>query len=207
MPKGPIVTTIAENYGYFITASEGLQLPNDARQRSLQTWVPLPTDLKDRVASIVNNPDTDCASFIKMLVATATGISGKAFSDDPMKVFERVNSQGGLKLRNTSPYGGQATREGNKRVVHINPVLSSSDPRLIEHIQNAYAVTALNEIMHHARKSGVYDDRTLSRAIFTLLTPEQRAEHPLPKTSNVEVNSAFSQSIQAALSLAKWGSK
>ncbi|HEU4837636.1 MAG TPA: hypothetical protein VFS90_24615, partial [Pyrinomonadaceae bacterium] len=193
MPQGPTVTTIAENYGYFITASDGLQLPNAPVQR--QTQVPLPSDLKDRVAGIVNNQNTDCANFIQRLFAAVAGIKGDTYSDDPMKLFERVNRQAGFKLKNTSPYGGQATREGNKRVIYINPVLSSSDPRLIEHTQNAYAVTALNEIVHHARKSGLYDDRTLSRAIFTLLTPEQRAQNPLPKTSNVEVNSVYFHSL------------
>jgi hypothetical protein len=80
-------------------------------------------------------------------------------------------------------------------VVYINPVSSSNDAREVEHAQNAYALTALNELMHHASKSGFYNDRTLAQAIFTLLTPDQRAAHPLPKSSDVDVNSKYFHSL------------
>jgi hypothetical protein len=75
----------------------------------------VPSDLRDRVATVVNNPKTDCAEFIKKLIA-AVSIKGKAFSDDPMKVFDPVQSQAGFNLKNIT-YGGLSSREGNKRVV------------------------------------------------------------------------------------------
>lgn len=122
--------------------------------------MPLPSDLKDRVANVVNNPKTDCAEFIKKLIA-AVSTKGKAFSDDPMKVFDRVQSQAGFKLKNMT-YGGLTSREGNKCVVYLRPAAFTDDPRLVEHTNCAYAVTALNELMHHSRDSGFYSDRELS---------------------------------------------
>jgi len=56
-------------------------------------------------------------------------------------------------------------------------------------------VTALNELMHHAKKSGVYLDRELAVAIFPLLSSEQQAAHPLPQTSDVDANSAYFHSL------------
>jgi hypothetical protein len=48
--------------------------------------LPLPSDLKDRVANEVNNRNSDCGEFIKDLIAAAA-INGKAFSDDPLTLF------------------------------------------------------------------------------------------------------------------------
>ena len=88
---------------------------------------PLPTDLKDRVANIVNNPNTDCAEFIKKLIGN---LKGNAFSDDPMKLFERVENERGFRLGNTGKYAGLAGITSGKREVKIRPVGSTADPRL-----------------------------------------------------------------------------
>jgi RHS repeat-associated protein len=153
---------------------------------------PLPTDLKDKVANIVNNPETDCAEFIKKLIGT---LQDKAFSDDPMKLFERVEKEKSFRLGKTGKYGGLASITGGKRQVTIRPVSSTTDPRLSEHQANAYAVIALNELMHHAKDSGVYLDRQLARAISRLLLPDQLVAHPLPKTNDVDMNSAYFHSL------------
>jgi hypothetical protein len=129
----------------------------------------------------VNNPSSDCAEFIKRLIAKAEAIDGKAFSEDPLVLFDRIQRQAGFKLKNIS-YSGEANREGDKRVVYINPVSAPGDPRVVDHSQNAYAVTALNELMHHASKSGFYSDRTLAQAIFSLLTPREQQANPLPRS-------------------------
>lgn len=107
-----------------------------------------------------------------------------------MKLFDRIG-EAGFKLKKTSPYAGEAGRKGNKRVVYINPVSSSNDPRVVEHTQYAYAMTALHELMRHASNSGFYNDRTLALAAFKALTPEQQKQHPVPTSGKVEINSAY----------------
>jgi len=148
----------------------GMQL--DFEQNS-QHPQPLPTDLKGRVAKIVNNPKTDCAEFIKKLI----GKLRKAFSDDPMDLFKRVENGRGFRLGNTGKYAGLAGITSGKREVTIRPVSSTTDPRLAEHQAYAYAVTALNELMHQAKNSGVYSDRDLAKGIAKLLSPDQLAAH------------------------------
>jgi hypothetical protein len=155
-----------------------------------QNLLPLPADLRDRVASVVNNPNSDCAEFIKRLISEAQNIMGKAFSNDPLALFDRVQNQGGFKLKNIG-YSGLSSREGNKRVVYINPVSAASDPRVLDHSQNAYAVTALNELMHQASNSGFYNDRVLAQAIFRLLTPDEQKKNPLPRSSEADPNSRY----------------
>jgi hypothetical protein len=139
---------------------------------------------------VVNNPNSDCAEFIKRLISQAEDIRGKAFSDAPLALFDRVQGQAGFKLKNIG-YSGLSGREGNKRVVYINPVSASSDPRSVDHSQNAYAVTALNELMHQASNSGFYSDRTLAQAIFRVLTPGEQQANPLPRSRDADTNSRY----------------
>lgn len=178
--------------GYFDWVDD----PDEALEVFLQTGPqnsqPLPTDLKDRVANIVNNPNTDCAEFIKKLIGN---LKGKAFSDDPMKLFQRVENGKGFRLGNTGKYAGLAGITSGKRKVTIRPVDSTTNPKLSEHQAYAYAVTALNELMHHAKNSGVYTDRELAVAIFPLLSSEQQAANPLPTTSDVDRISVYFHSL------------
>ena len=157
-----------------------------------QNSQPLPSDLKDRVSNVVNNPKTDCADFIKKLIGN---LKGKAFSDNPMKLFERVQQEKGFRLGNTGKYAGLSGMPDGKRQVTIRPVDSTADARLSEHQAYAYAVTALNELMHQAKNSGLYLDRELAVAIFPLLSGELQAAHPLPKTNDVDTNSAYFHSL------------
>ena len=78
-----------------------------------------------------------------------------------------------------------------KHVVYIKRVSESGDPRVINHVQNAYANVALNEIIHHAAGGGTYSDRTLAIALFNTMTPAERLANPLPKTNNYEVNGRY----------------
>jgi hypothetical protein len=100
--------------------------------------------------------------------------------------------QAGFKLKKIK-YSGLADFIGNRRVVYINPVALSGaeDDRHLEHSRNAYAVIALNELMHHARKSGIYTDAQLAAAAFRLLTPDEQLKKPLPPSNNVEANSKY----------------
>jgi hypothetical protein len=175
------------------TNNEGNYLDWDERViQAPQNPQPLPTDLKDRVSNIVNNPETDCAEFIKILLGKA---NEKAFSDDPMKLFERVESEKGFRLGNTGKSGGLAVMTGGKREIIISPVSATNDPRLSEHQAYAYAVKVLNELMHHAKSTGRYDDRDLARAIAKSITPAELAAHPLPRTSDVDANSKYFHSL------------
>jgi hypothetical protein len=157
-----------------------------------QNTLPLHSDLEDRVNSVVTNPKGDCADYIKKLLAEVASNYGEAFSDDPSKLFNRVQGEGGFHLKKMK-YDGEANFNGNSRVVYIKPrTLSGSESdRVIEHTKNGYAVTALNELMHHARNSGVYTDRMLAEAAYNLLTPWGQFGHPLPKSNDVIANSKY----------------
>jgi hypothetical protein len=156
-----------------------------------QNTLPVPLDLKDRVSAIVNNPAGDCADYIKKLLAQAGTKYGKAFSDNALDLFDRVG-QAGFKLKKIK-YAGESDFNGNRRVVYINPgsLSGAEDDRHLEHYRNGYAVTALNELMHHARKSGVYTDAQLAAAAFRLLTPDEQLKNPLPRSNGVEANSKY----------------
>lgn len=82
----------------------------------------------------------------------------------------------------------------SENTVPMSFVLRSSirrGPRLLNHTLNAYAATVLSELMHHAKASGLYNDRTLTTAIFQLLTPEERKQYPLPRSNDVTTNSEY----------------
>ena len=78
-------------------------------------------------------------------------------------------------------------------MVYLKPMtLSGSESdRVIEHTKNGYAVTALNELMHHARNSGIYTDRMLAEAAYKLLTPWRQFANPLPEPNDVDANSKY----------------
>jgi len=162
---------------------------NRANPRNSQR---LPENLEEKVANVVNNPKTDCADFIKKLIGN---LKGEAFSDNPMDLFKRVEKEKGFRLGETGKYAGLSDMPNGKRLVTIRPVDSTADPKLSEHQAYAYAVTALNELMHHAKKSGMYLDRELAVAIFPLLSPELKAANPLPQTSDVYTNSVYFHSL------------
>jgi hypothetical protein len=93
----------------------------------------LPADLRDRVAKIVNKSDTDCRDYIKKLIARVSQ-TNKAYSDNPLDLFDRVQREGGFHLKNMSAKdAGKAGFTGGKRVVYIRPVFSYGDTRLDEH--------------------------------------------------------------------------
>jgi YD repeat-containing protein len=175
---------------YIGSFTEEVELSSNQKSAKLQNILPVPANLKDRIAAVVNNPKTDCAEFIRKLISEAQRIDGTAFSRDPLDLFKRVQDQAGFELKNIKN-SGEANRKGNKRVVYINPVSESSDPRVNNHSMNAYAVTALNELMHHARKSDFYTDRILAQALFKLLSPAEQQAHSLPQSRNEEVNSLY----------------
>ena len=166
------------------------QTTRNQKSTKPQTRLPLPSDLRSRVSSIVSNTAGDCEEYIKKLLAQVS-TNGKAFSDDALDLFDRVG-QSGFKLKKIKD-SGQTNFEGNRRVVYINPgtLSGGEDERHLNHDMNAYAVTALNELMHHARKSGIYTDRMLAEAAFQLLTPEERLNNPLPKSKSENANSEY----------------
>src|SRR6185369_6814270 len=58
-----------------------------------QNSLPLPRDLKSKVANIINNPKYDCAAYIKQLLAAT---QGTVESDDAITLYERVEGEGGF---------------------------------------------------------------------------------------------------------------
>jgi hypothetical protein len=167
-------TTGTRDFGYFETIPDG---PSFLTGIAPQQPVRLPSNLRDLVAKRVNNPATHCGEFISELIAEAGRINGKAYSTDLMANFDRIQREAGFKLKEQDDKG-TANFEGNKRVVYIKPVSTSSDPRRIANVQTNYAGTALNEVIHHAKDSGVYGDRTMARAIFNILPPAEQKSNP-----------------------------
>ena len=162
------------------------------QNRGRSTRLPLPTDLKARVMDIVNNPTTRCLEFIANLLAAAA-IDGEPFSYNVSDLFDRVGNQAGFRLKKMEN-AGEANRRGNKRVIYVNPVPATgleNDPRGLNHTLNGYAATVLVELMHHAKASGLYSDRTLAKALFSLLTPQERIAYRLPRTDDIMTNSDY----------------
>jgi RHS repeat-associated protein len=158
------------------------------------TPVPLPLDLKDRVAARVNNPARDCADLVRRIIDEASRLSRvQAYSNNPLTIFDRIQDEGGFHLAVMKDSGQADFTLRGKRVVYINQVYESPDnARAINHVQNAYANTALNEIMHHAASGGsVYNDRTLARALFNTMTRVEQAANQLPKNSDKTVNGRY----------------
>jgi hypothetical protein len=159
----------------------------------------MPSDLRDRVANRVNNPATDCGQFIKKVLDEAARIKGKkkGFYDDPLAIFDRVQKQGGFHLASQGNWDGLSTfTVGGTRIVYIKQTSQPDDPRLINHSQNYYANIALNEIMHQAAEgNGLYSHGTLDTALFNVMSPAERAAHPLPTTSDDEVKGRYFHSF------------
>jgi YD repeat-containing protein len=152
--------------------------------------LPIPVDLLGKVTAIVTK--RECADYIHELLSATAAIGGEAFSYDALDLYNRVQSEGGFKLKRLkADHAGEADIRRGKRVVYLQPRTIDKDPRVVEHTNNGYAVTVVNELMHHARKKGVYDDRTLARAAFSLLTREEQIDNPLPKSHDVEANSKY----------------
>lgn len=107
-----------------------------------------------------------------------------------MKNFDRVASQGSFVLKDVGSKG-EANFNGSNRVVQITPVALANSAAAINHTQNGYAATALNEVIHHSANSGLYNDRVMARATFNLLSPAQQAKNPLPKSDGLKVNSGY----------------
>lgn len=181
-----------QGYGGFLGGGGEVGMVIDPVGRvNPQSPVPLPSDLKDRVANRVNNPATDCGEFIKKVINEAARLRGKAYSDDPLAIFDRIQGEGGFHLRVMKNSGESNFTSGGKRLVYINQASGGGDPRIINHVQNAYANVALNEIMHQAASGGMYSDRTLARALFNSLNPAEQLANPLPKSNGVEVNGRY----------------
>ena len=155
--------------------------------------VPLPGDLRDRVAARVNNPKSDCADFMKRLIAEAARIDGKAFNygSDLMNLSDRVQNGGGFNLRQQVDKGNAGFDSRGRPAVYIKPVSTSNDPRRIDNVQTNYAGTALNEIMHLAKNSGFYDDPVMARALFNILSPDEQKANPRPNSNARDPNSRY----------------
>jgi hypothetical protein len=170
----------------------GLGLLSPVTQAGSRKPVPLPSDLEDRVADRVNNPATDCGELMKKIINEAAARKGKAHSNDPLTIFQRVQREGGFHLRIQKNSGEAPVTMSGKRIVYIKQVFESDDPRVINHVQNAYANVALNEIMHHAASGGsVYTDRILAQALFKVMTPAEQLANPLPQSSNEKLNGRY----------------
>ncbi len=120
--------------------------------------------------------------FGELTVTVARQLDGKAFDygNDLMNLFDRVQNGGGFNLRQQQDKGNAGFDSRGRPAVYIKPVSTSGGERQIDNIQTNYAGTALNEIMHLSRNSGFYDDPVMARALFTLLTPDERKANPLP---------------------------
>jgi hypothetical protein len=111
-------------------------------------------------------------------------------------IFRRIQEGKGFHLKNLKDSGRAGIISG-KRIVYIKRVYEKSDEeRTINHIQNAYADTVLNEIMHQAAGGvGLYSDRDLAKALFSIMTASEKAANPLPRTGDAEKNGRYFHSF------------
>src|SRR6185369_15374562 len=95
--------------------------------------------------------------------------------DDAVKLYERVESEGGFSLKRLErDHAGESNFKGGKRIIYVNPISIPATAREILHSEYAYANTVLNELMHHARKNGTFSDRALARAAFSIMSPDEK---------------------------------
>jgi hypothetical protein len=157
--------------------------------------VALPSDLRKRVAARVTKPG--CADFMRKIIAEAARIDGEAFDykGDLMNLYDRVQKGGGFNFRVQKDKGNAGVDSNGQPIVYIKPVSTSNSPanreKRIDNIQTNYAGTALNEIMHTAKNSGLYFDRTMAIALSRALTLDELKANPLPASSDEDVNSRY----------------
>jgi hypothetical protein len=66
----------------------------------------------------LKNPD--CAELLKKVIDNVG--KGKAYSGDPLTIFNRVQSEGGFHLRVQKNSGDSTFTRAGKRIVYINQV-------------------------------------------------------------------------------------
>jgi hypothetical protein len=152
--------------------------------------VPLPDNLRDRVSTRVNNPKSDCAEFYGKIIAALEQFAGKAHSLNAIDNFDRIQGGAGFRLDPKQNEKGTSNFLGGKRVAYIKPT-ASSDERSDENVKSNYAGTALGETFHHAKENGLYTDRDLAKALFSLLSPNDQKLHPLPGSNDTVANSGY----------------
>jgi hypothetical protein len=156
--------------------------------------VPLPTDLRHRVEARVNNSASDCKEYLLKLLK-ALSLAGQANSTDIMANFDRVQNEKGFHLDPNMEAKGVSNFKGGGRIVNIKTVSGPTDARNVGFTQDAYAGTALGEVLHQSRNSSVYTDRDLAKAVFSLLSPGEQSTHPLPRTDATDPNSAYAHPL------------
>lgn len=155
-----------------------------------QNILPIPNDLERRIKDIVTQ-STGCAEFVKSLLENVKkNGNGDPDSTDAVELFKRIER---IETKKTEFQAEANFFDGDKRAIYLKRkyVTGRESDKLLEHERYGYAMAALNDLMHHARESGVYSDRALAQAIFPLLTDEEKIAHPLPTSSDYLVNSKY----------------
>ena len=140
----------------------------------------IPSDLKARVEDIGHN----CQEFLNRFF---NALGSKVSSPDLGKLFDRIKtielSQKPFDKHDVpSEANGLAIGDGGNRQIYIKPVPSVDFEHYLanEHYQefrwNAIAKTVVQELLHHARISGTFQDSNLDRAALKVMNPADQAE-------------------------------
>jgi hypothetical protein len=180
MPQGPIVTTIAENHGHFITGSEGLPLSNYLMPRSLQyaerrltkdEYLTIRTEMARALES------EKCRDFIDKLISYNTGTSydsNKAFLKLSDEMFN--SSDGGV-------FWGLPTQVGNK-------VRIGSDIRYDLNVMSL-AATLMHELIHRLQRPGGSDSELVRNIRDLGIVPLDKKGNALPIPTGVRDGKYF----------------
>lgn len=134
----------------------------------------IPPDLKARVEDIGSN----CADFLNAFFAA---LGSKVHSNDLGTLFNRIKtievSQRPFDKHDTPPSAnGLAIGDGSNRQIYIKPAPWSASPNYQECRWNAIATTVVNELLHHSRATGVFEDSSLDKAALRLMNPTELKE-------------------------------
>ena len=152
----------------------------------------MPSDLEGRVKDIGSN----CQEFLNRFFGA---LGSKVFSPDLGTLLKRIKtielSQKPFdKHEGVADADGLAPGDGDNRQIYIKPIPSSEFKHDLanEHFQefrwNAIAKAVVQELLHHARKSGHFDDRSLDQAAYRIMSPaEQAAAREQKKVGNYKV--------------------
>jgi hypothetical protein len=138
----------------------------------------------------------DCMEFAKRLLLTAASNTGRAlydnsFLDDPVKIFDAIEKQGGVALDPGSTYGGSAsgTLDDDDRL--------EATMKLKEVIWGGKSFVrgeaVFHEAAHFAPANGIFTDRELAWAGYEVLYSMGYTLPPPPSTADAVANSRYFQ--------------
>jgi hypothetical protein len=130
------------------------------------------SSLRNRIADLLSDPN--CRPFIDELLGKAAeqNKGNPAFSTDPLKLFDEINSRGGYNYSTRYGYNTVSSnlQYPNAAVLLLPPSSFGPGrwPGRVEYIANEIAEAGLHETLHLAGRNGQYSDEALARATLDI---------------------------------------